>query len=76
MPAVGPDRATERRRPRRGRRGNVVPADDGGEAPRIKVKLPEEPPPLSPQACRLLLEVLVQLTTVEVLDPLPEGLPE
>jgi hypothetical protein len=60
----------------RGRQGVAEPEDDGGEEQRIHVNLPEELPPLSLQAARLLLEVLVQLTTVEVLDPLPKGVSE
>jgi hypothetical protein len=39
----------------------------------IIVHLPEGPPVLNQEASRILLAILVELTTVEVLDGPPEG---
>lgn len=46
--------------------------DEESEGERIRVSLPEGIPALTPRASRILLDILVQLTTVEVLEALPE----
>jgi hypothetical protein len=40
---------------------------------KIVVHLPSEPPVLNEETSRILLAILVELTTVEVLDGPPEG---
>lgn len=44
-----------------------------GSEKAVVVHVPDHLPPLSPRACRTLLGILVELTTVEILDGPPEG---
>lgn len=58
---------TERSRRGRGR------LDEEAEGDPIRVNLPEGIPVLTPRASRILLDILIRLTTVETLDAPPEG---
>lgn len=42
----------------------------------VTVILPDDPPVLTPRLARALLGILVDLTTVEVLDEPSEGVPD
>lgn len=65
--------ATDRGQRQPHRRADARQWDDGAEGGRIHVSLPDGIPRLTPRASRTLLDILVQLTTVEVLDARPGG---
>jgi hypothetical protein len=71
--SAGPEGVTDRVRKRLERHQEASRPDAGVEGERIHVNLPDGFPQLTPRASRMLLDILVQLTTVEVFDPPAEG---
>lgn len=47
---------------------SVISAASDANGEKVRVHVPREPPALTPSVCRTLLEILVELTAVEVLD--------
>jgi hypothetical protein len=73
--SAGPEGVTDRVRPRLERHQEAGRPGAGVEGERIHVNLPDGFPRLTPRASRMLLDILVQLTTVEVFDAPVEGSP-